>query len=214
MGAVEIFRDISQELASLAMVKALEAAAFIDPLTGIGNRRFAEVKLAEVVAQTKRLGWPAGLVYVDLDHFKKINDVHGHAAGDALLKMVAETLSHNLRCFDFIVDGVARNSWWCLAVRRAIVWEWWRTGCDRWWKVPRFVEAAADRSDDLSGRDGNPGDRHSGTGAGARGPAALLGEAKQELRSERRGGGLIFGMGDPEGFEPSWSALEEHSLIR
>ena len=70
---------------------ASHAAAHTDTLTGIGNRRAAEERLAELT----RAGQPYTLVLFDLDHFKRVNDMHGHAAGDLVLKGVAQaTLGH------------------------------------------------------------------------------------------------------------------------
>ena len=102
IGALETFRDLSEQLASLALVKSLEEAAYLDPLTGVGNRRYCEIKLCEAVSQTRRLGWSASLMFVDIDRFKAVNDTYGHLAGDAVLRTVAETLAHNLRSFDFV----------------------------------------------------------------------------------------------------------------
>jgi PAS domain S-box-containing protein len=74
VGAVETFRDRTEELASIALVKSLERLVFLDSLTGIGNRSYIEIKLRDAVAKTHSLGWPAALLFTDIDHFKRIND--------------------------------------------------------------------------------------------------------------------------------------------
>jgi len=71
-----------------------------DPLTGAGNRRALEDKLAEVTASFRRSGLPASLILIDLDHFKKVNDVHGHAVGDEILKRITEILNLRIRVTD------------------------------------------------------------------------------------------------------------------
>jgi diguanylate cyclase (GGDEF)-like protein len=71
-----------------------------DPLTGAGNRRALEAKLSEVVNAFRRSGTVASLVLIDLDHFKEVNDAHGHAVGDQILKRVTEILDLRIRVTD------------------------------------------------------------------------------------------------------------------
>jgi diguanylate cyclase (GGDEF)-like protein len=71
-----------------------------DPLTGAGNRRALEAKLSEVVNAFRRSGTVASLVLIDLDHFKEVNDSHGHAVGDQILKRVTEILDLRIRVTD------------------------------------------------------------------------------------------------------------------
>src|SRR5439155_3250348 len=75
-----------------------------DVLTGLPNRRQFEEKLQEAVARSKRSDRPMALMFLDVDHFKQINDTHGHAAGDAVLKEFAARLQRCVR----ITDTVAR----------------------------------------------------------------------------------------------------------
>jgi len=56
-----------------------------DPLTGAGNRRALQMKLVDVIGSFHRNGTPTSIIVLDLDHFKKVNDLHGHAAGDQIL---------------------------------------------------------------------------------------------------------------------------------
>jgi two-component system cell cycle response regulator len=64
----------------------MERAALTDALTGMQNRRYFDDALKEYLGEFKRVGKPIGLMIVDLDHFKQINDNHGHDAGDEVLK--------------------------------------------------------------------------------------------------------------------------------
>ncbi len=68
-----------------------------DPLTGLLNRRSYELALAEAVARARRYGWPFALVMVDLDDFKQVNDLHGHASGDAALRVIGAEMRGLLR---------------------------------------------------------------------------------------------------------------------
>ncbi len=71
-----------------------------DPLTGAGNRRGLDAKLTDVVNSFRRLGTPASLVLLDLDHFKNVNDMHGHAVGDQILRRVTEIINLRIRVTD------------------------------------------------------------------------------------------------------------------
>ena len=83
-------------------MKELEASADTDPLTGIFNRRGFDRELKRSLAYVKRYWTRAALIYVDLDGFKPVNDRHGHAAGDAMLKAVAATLTGSVRASDTV----------------------------------------------------------------------------------------------------------------
>jgi diguanylate cyclase (GGDEF)-like protein len=71
-----------------------------DSLTGLANRRHFDEQLKRVVAETDRFGGTCSLILVDLDHFKDVNDQHGHEAGDAVLKHVAQVLADAVRTVD------------------------------------------------------------------------------------------------------------------
>ncbi|WP_290891101.1 GGDEF domain-containing protein [Arenimonas sp.] len=68
-----------------------------DPLTGIANRRSMEVELADVLRTHQEQAQPAALAVVDLDHFKRINDLHGHDAGDRVLQAFTQLVEHCIR---------------------------------------------------------------------------------------------------------------------
>ncbi|GAA3967824.1 GGDEF domain-containing protein [Allohahella marinimesophila] len=75
----------------------LEQTSLTDSLTGIGNRRALDQELELVFAHYQRFGIPFGLLLLDLDHFKHVNDTAGHDAGDAALKDFTELMSESLR---------------------------------------------------------------------------------------------------------------------
>lgn len=81
-------------------LEALRKLATHDQLTGLLNRREFDHILAEERERSKRFGHPFALVLVDIDHFKSVNDTHGHPAGDAVLQEVASRLMHALRDVD------------------------------------------------------------------------------------------------------------------
>jgi diguanylate cyclase (GGDEF)-like protein len=76
------------------------AEAIIDPLTGLLNRKALALRTEELEQQSRITREPVGLIVGDIDHFKRINDSHGHAAGDAVLTDVAYNLRKALRAFD------------------------------------------------------------------------------------------------------------------
>ena len=78
------------------------ALALTDALTGLGNRRYFDETLTREMARTKRNGSPLSLVLLDIDFFKKINDVYGHTTGDTVLKELATLIASNLRQCDWI----------------------------------------------------------------------------------------------------------------
>ena len=71
-----------------------------DPLTGAGNRRHLDSKLNEVIDSHRSNGDPASMLILDLDHFKKVNDVHGHAVGDDILKALTNIVNMRIRVTD------------------------------------------------------------------------------------------------------------------
>ncbi|NIZ92296.1 sensor domain-containing diguanylate cyclase [Kineococcus rubinsiae] len=81
-------------------VEQLAHAARHDPLTGLPNRALAEERLAAAVTRARRRGGCVGVLFVDLDHFKEVNDTLGHGAGDLVLKEVADRLRGVLRAGD------------------------------------------------------------------------------------------------------------------
>lgn len=76
--------------------------ARIDPLTGVKNRRSFDEELSRCFAQRQRQGTHFSLILIDIDHFKKFNDVYGHLAGDLVLRSVAQTLASTFREMDLV----------------------------------------------------------------------------------------------------------------
>ncbi len=96
-GAVETFTENSLNLHLKEQVSELEQMALIDDLTKAGNRRYANITLDTRLNELKRYGWPFGMIMMDIDNFKRVNDVFGHNTGDEVLKMVSRTISGNMR---------------------------------------------------------------------------------------------------------------------
>lgn len=100
IGGIELFTDISRYSDDIARIKELEKLALLDSLTGLANRTYIEREIDIRFEEKKRFGLPFGILFMDIDHFKKFNDRYGHETGDAVLKFVARTFMANTRPFD------------------------------------------------------------------------------------------------------------------
>ena len=89
--AEQALRELTNELAERAVR---------DPLTGLANRALLEERLLAVLSRDARTGETSGILYLDLDGFKAVNDAHGHAVGDAVLREVAARLTATVRPSD------------------------------------------------------------------------------------------------------------------
>ncbi|MCV0397996.1 MAG: GGDEF domain-containing protein [Rhizobiaceae bacterium] len=85
-----------------ARSETLEHAALTDGLTGMQNRRYFDDALREYLEEFERIGKPVGLMILDLDHFKEVNDNHGHDVGDEVLRTVASCLRDLTRYHDVV----------------------------------------------------------------------------------------------------------------
>jgi diguanylate cyclase (GGDEF)-like protein len=94
---VVVCSDITAEV-DLASTR--ERQAVTDPLTGLLNRRGAEPQIAREIHQAARYATPLGAILLDIDHFKSVNDQHGHAAGDLVLRAVAGAIVQSVRACD------------------------------------------------------------------------------------------------------------------
>gem|GEM_PF-3914549 len=114
---VGIFSDISNQKEAQETIAKL---AFFDPLTNLPNRRLLLDRLEHAIGRCAREKEFLGIAFIDLDHFKRINDTKGHSAGDAILIQTAERLLHSIRTIDtvarlggdeFIVifEGIGQN---------------------------------------------------------------------------------------------------------
>jgi diguanylate cyclase (GGDEF)-like protein len=83
-------------------ISFLEQLSVTDELTGIPNRRGLRTALGQTLAAAARHSEPGVLGFIDLDGFKDINDIHGHMAGDAVLRHVAKELKHHIRPSDIV----------------------------------------------------------------------------------------------------------------
>ncbi len=102
LGAAKIFWDNSEKTMNEALIDELKKAALFDHLTGLPNRRYLKMRLKIAFDEMKRYGFQFGLIFSDIDHFKKINDTYGHEVGDDIMKIVSSTLGSNIRSSDFV----------------------------------------------------------------------------------------------------------------
>ena len=92
--------ELEQRVA--ARTSELEKLAMLDALTGLANRRHFEARAAVEVADARREESPLTLFALDIDHFKRVNDAHGHAAGDQVLQQIAQAMSRAVRPGDLV----------------------------------------------------------------------------------------------------------------
>lgn len=102
VGAVEVFSDSTMKQQTEKRIGELEGLAFRDSLTNLQNRRYLELKVEQALEEHKGFGRDYGLLLLDLDRFKHVNDTYGHESGDAILNVVAETLVQSLRTVDLV----------------------------------------------------------------------------------------------------------------
>jgi diguanylate cyclase (GGDEF)-like protein/PAS domain S-box-containing protein len=100
IGGVEVFTDLSGMENNHLRIRELERLAMLDPLTQLANRRYLEHEIHARLEENKRFGTRFGVLFMDIDHFKELNDTYGHDIGDRALELVAHTLVYNSRPFD------------------------------------------------------------------------------------------------------------------
>ena len=104
------FTSDAEEVASLLAAYAAVAIRNVqlaehslnDHLTGAFNRRYVTLRLDEEISRTKRTGEPLSFAIVDIDHFKEVNDTHGHPAGDTVIRGVAQLLINQSRAYTVV----------------------------------------------------------------------------------------------------------------
>jgi len=102
IGAIEIFSENSAERETQRKMDAMTRLAFLDDLTLLPNRRFLEMSLQTALSEYEVHKDPFGVLVIDLDKFKTINDTFGHAGGDRALHEAAKTLVGSLRPTDIV----------------------------------------------------------------------------------------------------------------
>jgi diguanylate cyclase (GGDEF)-like protein len=94
--------QIGLALANLRLRETLRDQSIRDPLTGLYNRRFMQESLDRELQRAKRKKRPLAIIFLDLDHFKRFNDVFGHDAGDMVLRSLADVFRQHFRADDVI----------------------------------------------------------------------------------------------------------------
>jgi diguanylate cyclase (GGDEF)-like protein/PAS domain S-box-containing protein len=102
IGGAELFTDMSKVNAITKKIHTLEKLSLVDSLTQLANRRFIELELESRLSDQKRYGLPFGLIFMDIDFFKRFNDTYGHRAGDRILQTIAKTFVNAVRPSDLI----------------------------------------------------------------------------------------------------------------
>jgi len=100
VGGIELFTDLSNILANNSRIRELEQLALLDNLTQLANRTYLQREIEVRFEEMRRYGVPFGLLFIDIDHFKRFNDTYGHDVGDEVLKLVANTFTASSRPFD------------------------------------------------------------------------------------------------------------------
>lgn len=102
-GTTQGFFALTFDITELKNAEAnLDRLSRTDSLTGVANRRHFDAQLSAAVARTRRHATGISLLYLDIDHFKSVNDTHGHSVGDAVVKTFAERLQSCIREGDLI----------------------------------------------------------------------------------------------------------------
>jgi diguanylate cyclase (GGDEF)-like protein len=100
--AAQLIEQTAIAVAGQRQRESLQAQSIKDPLTGAFNRRFMETTLERELLRSRRKSSQVGLVLVDLDHFKRLNDSHGHQAGDEILKSAVSVFTRVIRAEDIV----------------------------------------------------------------------------------------------------------------
>jgi len=102
IGGVEIFSDNSSSMQIIRELELLKQEAYLDQLTSVGNRRYGEITLKTRIFELTTHGIPFGVMFLDIDHFKVVNDSFGHKTGDEVLAMVGKTIASVFRRSDTV----------------------------------------------------------------------------------------------------------------
>jgi diguanylate cyclase (GGDEF)-like protein len=99
----EYLRNAAPVIESKKLLNNLRETTLTDPMTGLNNRRFFEEYIEVLIAEAQRAGKNLGILMCDLDWFKKVNDDHGHEAGDQVLKTLANIIRDSVRGSDIVI---------------------------------------------------------------------------------------------------------------
>lgn len=103
--------------------KKIRQMAFYDSLTGLPNRTLFNEQLREMIRDAASAGQRAGVMLIDMDHFKAVNDTMGHPVGDELLRQVATRLREGVRTTDTVANSVAMSLLSCFRMLRTLrIW--------------------------------------------------------------------------------------------
>ncbi len=102
VGGIELFSEINPEENIRKRMEELEKRALVDELTKVPNRSYLDSELGGLFELWKRSGIPFGVLFFDIDHFKRFNDTYGHDVGDLTLQTVANSLGSSARPFDTV----------------------------------------------------------------------------------------------------------------
>ena len=100
VGATEVFSDNTTFNLFRSQLESLESSAYIDALSQLSNRAYAASKVEAALYELKQNGLSFGLLFVDVDNLKTVNDVYGHDVGDKVLQSVSGTLRKSIRAND------------------------------------------------------------------------------------------------------------------
>jgi len=102
IGAAELFSDISSKAHYIEKIDTLRKMAMFDPVTHLPNRKYLEMKLYSFLEELREHGVSVGLLLIELDNFKYINDRYGSTVGDKVLRVISHTLQDNSQALDVI----------------------------------------------------------------------------------------------------------------
>lgn len=128
VGGAELFSDLSANNAIANKIEELERLSLIDTLTQLANRRFVEMELVGRLSEMQRYDLSFGLLMLDIDFFKKVNDRYGHDVGDRVLQVVSKTMVQSARPHDLFGRWGGEEF---IGLIRSIDLEGLRTVCER-----------------------------------------------------------------------------------
>ncbi|HQQ23852.1 MAG TPA: diguanylate cyclase [Spirochaetota bacterium] len=102
-GGAEFFSEITSQRTMIEELQLLRKDVYLDSLTGMGNRHYGEMIFEQHHYKFKKYGIKYGIIYLDIDDFKKFNDTYGHDTGDSVLRAITQSAMNSLRKLDALV---------------------------------------------------------------------------------------------------------------